>query len=135
MRTSPPSIASRPDRQLRSVVLPQPEGPMIATIAPRSTARSTPLRALTRTAPVSYVLTRRFASTIGAPMTAPFLVCFVQRRVPPTPRNQAVRGFPLRSITDRRPWSAVRPPGREAGVGEPEPAEHERGRAERGRDD
>ena len=33
--TSPPSMESSPDRQLRSVVLPQPLGPMIATISPR----------------------------------------------------------------------------------------------------
>jgi hypothetical protein len=34
-----------PERQFRSVVLPHPLGPMIATISPRLTARSTPLSA------------------------------------------------------------------------------------------
>ena len=36
------SIASRPERQFSSVVLPQPLGPMIATISPRPIARLTP---------------------------------------------------------------------------------------------
>ncbi len=52
IRTSPPSNASRPLTQLRKVVLPQPDGPMIATISPRRTARSTPLRASSSTPPV-----------------------------------------------------------------------------------
>ena len=41
MLTLPMSISSRPERQLSSVVLPQPLGPMIATISPRSTVRLT----------------------------------------------------------------------------------------------
>ena len=45
INTSPPPISSRPERVFRSVVLPQPEGPMTATISPRQIARSTPLRA------------------------------------------------------------------------------------------
>ena len=36
IRISPASIASRPERQFSSVVLPQPLGPMIATISPRA---------------------------------------------------------------------------------------------------
>jgi hypothetical protein len=39
--TSPPSIRSRPERQLSSVVLPDPLGPMIATISPRGTVKLT----------------------------------------------------------------------------------------------
>src|SRR5216683_2906881 len=38
----PSSMTSRPLRQLRSVVLPQPLGPMIATTSPRPTTRSRP---------------------------------------------------------------------------------------------
>ena len=52
MRTSPPSKSSRPERQLSMVVLPQPDGPMIATISPRATAKSTLLSASTTTSPV-----------------------------------------------------------------------------------
>src|SRR5687767_4497365 len=69
--TSPPSIESRPERQLSSVVLPQPLGPMIATISPAATARSTPRSAFTRTVPVSYVLCTDCASTIGSASRTP----------------------------------------------------------------
>jgi hypothetical protein len=53
MRTSPASTVSSPDRQLSSVVLPHPLGPMIATISPVATVRSTPLSAGTGTDPSS----------------------------------------------------------------------------------
>ena len=44
--------------QLSSVVLPQPDGPMIATISPRGTASEMPRSACTGFWPVSlYVLT------------------------------------------------------------------------------
>src|SRR6476620_6834234 len=64
IRTFPPLIESSPDRQLRSVVLPDPLGPMIASISPRFTPSVTPRRACTSTLPVSYVLTRSRASTM-----------------------------------------------------------------------
>ena len=53
MVTLPESMSSRPERQLSSVVLPQPLGPMMATISPRSTVRFTPRNALTVTRPES----------------------------------------------------------------------------------
>ena len=37
------------------VDLPEPEGPMTASISPRSTVRFTPRRASTRTRPIWYV--------------------------------------------------------------------------------
>jgi len=43
--TWPELTSSRPLRQFRRVVLPQPEGPMMATISPFSTASETPLSA------------------------------------------------------------------------------------------
>src|SRR3989304_4815685 len=43
-RIRPESMVSSPLRQLRRVVLPQPEGPMMATISPRWIARLTPPR-------------------------------------------------------------------------------------------
>ena len=45
--------ASRPERQFSSVVLPQPLGPITATISPRASVRSMPRSASTRTLPVS----------------------------------------------------------------------------------
>src|SRR5829696_3091814 len=63
--TSPRSNSSRPERQLRSVVFPQPEGPMTATISPRAIERSTPRRAWTRTPPAVYSFSTPLASTIA----------------------------------------------------------------------
>src|ERR671911_1652968 len=65
IRTSPRSNSSRPERQLRSVVLPHPEGPMTATISPRAIERSTPRRARTRTPPAVYSFSTPLASTIA----------------------------------------------------------------------
>src|ERR687897_1669332 len=64
-KTSPRSNSSRPERQLRSVVFPQPEGPMTATISPRAIERSTPRRAWTRTPPAVYSFSTPLASTIA----------------------------------------------------------------------
>src|SRR5215217_2368161 len=64
IRTSPRSNSSRPERQLRSVVLPHPEGPMTATISPRAIERSTPRRARTRTPPAAYSFSTPRASTM-----------------------------------------------------------------------
>ena len=64
MRMRPSSIVSRPLRQLSSVVLPQPDGPMIATISPRGTLNVTPRRAFTMTFSVRYVFTTSVASMI-----------------------------------------------------------------------
>ena len=50
--------------QLSSVVLPQPEGPMMATISPRGTLSVTPRSAFTTTSSVRYVFTTSRASMI-----------------------------------------------------------------------
>src|SRR5215211_1738800 len=63
--TSPPSNSSRPDRQFRSVVFPHPDGPIMATISPRGTERSTPRRARTRTPTAAYSFSMLLASTIS----------------------------------------------------------------------
>ena len=52
IQTSPEKLPSSPARQLRSVVLPQPDGPMMATKPPRSTCTSISLSASTVTEPV-----------------------------------------------------------------------------------
>src|ERR687890_1462197 len=65
IKTSPCSNSSRPERQLRSVVLPHPEGPMTATISPRAIERSTPRRAWTRTPPAAYSFSTPRASTMA----------------------------------------------------------------------
>ena len=62
--TIPESMSSKPERQFSVVVLPQPLGPMIATISPRLTLRSIPRRAGTVTLPVLYVLWTPVASTM-----------------------------------------------------------------------
>ena len=51
-RTTPESTVSRPLRQFSSVVLPQPDGPMIATMSPFGTASETPRSARTSTSSV-----------------------------------------------------------------------------------
>ena len=51
---------------MSSVVLPDPLGPMIATISPRGTEKLTSRSACTCTLPVSYVLSTPRASTIGS---------------------------------------------------------------------
>src|SRR5712692_10068226 len=66
MRTSPDVRSSRPEKQFKSVVLPQPEGPMIATISPRGIARFTPRRAWTLTAPELYTLWASTPRIIGS---------------------------------------------------------------------
>src|SRR5918998_1159019 len=71
IRTSPRSNSSRPERQLRSVVFPHPEGPMTATISPRAIERSTPRRAWTRTPPAAYSFSTPRASTMA--VSAPTL--------------------------------------------------------------
>src|SRR5712691_1644023 len=64
IHTSPEVKSSMPDRQFRSVVLPHPDGPMTATISPFRTSRSRPRSAWTAPPPLSYVFTRRRATTI-----------------------------------------------------------------------
>src|SRR2546427_7173111 len=64
IHTSPDVNSSMPDRQLRSVVLPHPDGPITATISPLRTSRSNPRSAWTAPPPLSYVFTRRRATTI-----------------------------------------------------------------------
>src|SRR5438132_5472472 len=66
MRTSPDVRSSRPEKQFRSVVLPQPDGPMIATISPRGIARLTPRSAWTLTAPELYTLWASTPRIIGS---------------------------------------------------------------------
>src|SRR5215203_3129026 len=60
--TSPSERSSRPERTFNSVVFPDPEGPMMATISPRLTPRSTPRRALTRSPPAVYTFWTPVAS-------------------------------------------------------------------------
>jgi hypothetical protein len=50
--TLPLSMSSSPERQLRRVVLPDPEGPITATNWPAGTDRSMPFSASTDSAPV-----------------------------------------------------------------------------------
>src|SRR6185436_8205992 len=64
--TTPLSTVSRPLRQLSSVVLPQPDGPMIATMSPLGTAIETPFRAFTIRPSAWYVLTTSIASTANS---------------------------------------------------------------------
>src|SRR5215212_7717806 len=63
--TSPLSNSSRPDRQLSSVVLPHPEGPMTETISPYGILKSTPRRARVRAPPVAYSFSTPRASTMA----------------------------------------------------------------------
>src|SRR5712691_8050269 len=72
IHTSPDVKSSIPERQLRRVVLPQPEGPMIATISPFRTSTFRPRSAWTSTPPLSYVFTRRRAMTIRSSTRAAF---------------------------------------------------------------
>src|SRR5204863_4815766 len=71
-RISPPSIRSRPDRQFRRVVFPEPEGPMMATSSPRVTRRSTPFRAST-SVPARYTFRTDVARTIDSRGSSPTL--------------------------------------------------------------
>src|SRR5437870_11402363 len=64
IHTSPDVKSSMPDRQFRRVVLPHPEGPMIATISPFRISTFRPRRAWTSTPPLSYVFTSLRAMTI-----------------------------------------------------------------------
>src|SRR5207244_11866298 len=64
IQTSPDVKSSIPDRQFRRVVLPHPDGPITATISPLRTSRSRPRSAWTAPPPLSYVLTRRRATTM-----------------------------------------------------------------------
>src|SRR5829696_3400412 len=61
-RASPSERSSRPERTFNSVVFPDPEGPMMATISPRPTPRSTPRSALTRSPPAAYTFWTPVAS-------------------------------------------------------------------------
>jgi len=53
IHTSPDVKSSMPERQLRRVVLPQPDGPMIATISPFRMSTFSPRSAWTSTPPLS----------------------------------------------------------------------------------
>src|SRR5256886_8196936 len=64
IHTSPDVKSSIPERQFRRVVLPHPAGPITATISPFRTSRSRPRSAWTAPPPLSYVFTRRRATTI-----------------------------------------------------------------------
>src|SRR5881296_2348020 len=66
MRTSPEVRSSRPEKQFRRVVLPHPDGPMIATISPRGITRFTPRSAWTLTAPELYTLWASTPRIIGS---------------------------------------------------------------------
>src|SRR5205807_10593689 len=64
IHTSPDVKSSIPERQFSRVVLPQPEGPMIATSSPVRMSTFRPRRAWTSTPPLSYVFTSLRAMTI-----------------------------------------------------------------------
>src|SRR5215213_4905842 len=66
MSTSPRSTASSPERQLSSVLFPEPLGPITPTISPRATTRSMSRSAFTCNLPVSYVFETARASTMGS---------------------------------------------------------------------
>src|SRR5215213_13995 len=67
--TRPPSMSSSPDRQFNKVVLPDPDGPITATISPSPTVRSRSTRASTWISPVRYTLrTRSATSSPGGPL-------------------------------------------------------------------
>src|SRR5436305_101559 len=67
---SPSVGVSRPATRLRSVDLPQPEGPMTATNSPGSITKSTPRRARTGTPSDSYVLRSPVTSSTRSIATA-----------------------------------------------------------------
>src|SRR5256712_6331480 len=64
IHTSPDVKSSIPERQSGRVVLPQPDGPITAPISPFRTSRSRPRSAWTAPPPLSYVFTRRRATTM-----------------------------------------------------------------------
>src|SRR5664279_1309008 len=64
-RTSPPVGASSPPSRCKSVLLPEPEAPTIATRSPRLTARSMPSSTGTSRGPPRYVLVSALHSTTG----------------------------------------------------------------------
>ena len=65
-KTTVPVVGrSRPPRSWRSVLFPEPEGPMRATNSPGWTARETPFRASTVDSPSSNCFVRSCASRIG----------------------------------------------------------------------
>src|SRR3989338_3860398 len=55
-RTCPPVGSSNPERTLRSVVFPDPEGPTIATASPAFTVKETPFKIFSRRFPSQYTL-------------------------------------------------------------------------------
>src|SRR5215217_4437812 len=63
---SPSERSSRPESTFKSVVFPLPEGPIMATISPRLTPRSTPLSARTRRPPAAYTFWTPVASIMSS---------------------------------------------------------------------
>src|SRR6266705_6593934 len=72
IHTSPDVNSSIPERQFKRVVFPHPDGPITATISPFRTSRSRPRSAWTAPPPLSYVFTRRRATTIRSSTRGPF---------------------------------------------------------------
>src|ERR1700687_5542396 len=64
-RTSPPVGASSPPNRCKSVLLPDPDAPTIATRSPRSTARSMPRSTGTSSGPPRYVFLSAWHSSTG----------------------------------------------------------------------
>ena len=60
--TSPLVTSSMPEKVLSSVVFPEPDGPITATICPLPMERSIPCRACTSISPARYVFTTLCAS-------------------------------------------------------------------------
>ena len=70
-RSSPPIIVSR-------VVFPEPEGPMMSTISPRRTVRSTPSTARTAASPSPNTFVRPLAArTTSSVLCVPYLSAFI----------------------------------------------------------
>ena len=77
------------------MVLPHPLGPMMATISPRSTFKSTLCRAFTLTLPVSYILTTSEASIIGPELESLSEFCIGDRAIFSPPIQPASVNLPL----------------------------------------
>src|SRR5687767_1900529 len=79
--TAPRSARSRPPRTWRSVLLPTPEAPVIATISPRATVSERPRSTAIVPFGVRYDLARSSTSTIGASAMPPSAMTKRLRRI------------------------------------------------------
>src|SRR3989454_1088043 len=117
IHTSPDVNSSMPGRQLRSVVLPHPDGPITATISPLRASRSKPRSAWTAPPPLSYVFTRRRATTIPSSTRGAFAGATVGGGAAAGEAAQGVAEEDARRGQGQRGRVEV-VPGREGGGGE-----------------